>query len=260
MTRSTPRSGARVCGGASATRCWSGRLRALLATVLFFVGGALGLAAYKVDYSTTNFFKQSVDSVEGFEVLGRSFPKGTLAPITVLVERSDGPVTRRDVSEAVVRLERVNGVARATPTGLRSTQRRDRLHRRDPRERPLRGVDARRRAADPRQRRRPRPWIERSGRRRQRDPVRLRPDYPGRPEADRADHAAGDRDHPRGAAEGADCPAGADRQRDPLASSARSACRSCSSGSWSGTPVSTPRSRLSRSSSWSRSASTTRSS
>jgi RND superfamily putative drug exporter len=94
---------------------------ALLATVVLFVGGAVGLAAYKVDYSTTNFFKQSVDSVEGFEVLGESFPKGTLAPITVLVERSEGPVTRRDVREAVRRLDSVDGVARATPTGLRSS-------------------------------------------------------------------------------------------------------------------------------------------
>jgi RND superfamily putative drug exporter len=93
---------------------------ALFATTAVFVGGALGLAAYKVDYSTTNFFKESVDSVEGFEVLGRSFPKGTLAPTTVLVERSPGPVRQADVSETVGRLEAVNGVARATPTGLRS--------------------------------------------------------------------------------------------------------------------------------------------
>ena len=49
---------------------------ALLVTVVFFVAGALGLAAYKVDYSTTNFFKKSVDSVEGFEVLRESFPAG----------------------------------------------------------------------------------------------------------------------------------------------------------------------------------------
>jgi RND superfamily putative drug exporter len=95
-------------------------LPALLATVVVFVGGALGLAAYKVDYSTTNFFKESVDSVEGFEVLGQSFPKGTLAPITVLVDRSDGRVTQRDVREAVGKLEAVNGVARVRPTGLRS--------------------------------------------------------------------------------------------------------------------------------------------
>ena len=58
-------------------------LAALLATLLLFACGALGLLAYKVDYSTTNFFKQSVEAVEGFEVLGESFPKGTLAPTTV---------------------------------------------------------------------------------------------------------------------------------------------------------------------------------
>jgi putative drug exporter of the RND superfamily len=95
-------------------------LAALVVTVVVFAGGALGLLAYKVDYSTTNFFKQSVDSVEGFDVLRRSFPAGTLAPTTVLVERSDGPVTRSDVAAAVQRVDGVNGVARATPTGLRS--------------------------------------------------------------------------------------------------------------------------------------------
>ena len=93
---------------------------ALAATVAVFGAGALGLLAYKVDYSTTNFFKKSVDSVEGFDVLGRSFPAGTLAPTTVLVERSDGPVTRQDVAGAVQRVDSVDGVARATPTGLRS--------------------------------------------------------------------------------------------------------------------------------------------
>jgi RND superfamily putative drug exporter len=95
-------------------------LPAMLATVAFFMGGAIGLAAYKVDYSTTNFFKQSVDAVEGFEVLGQAFPKGTLAPMTVLVERSGGEVTRQDVEGTVRRISAVDGVARATPTGLRS--------------------------------------------------------------------------------------------------------------------------------------------
>jgi RND superfamily putative drug exporter len=95
-------------------------LPALVATVVLFVGGAIGLAAYEVDYSTTGFFKKKVDAVEGFEVLGRSFPKGTLAPMTVLVERSGGKVRGEDVTGAVQRLDAVNGVARATPTGLRS--------------------------------------------------------------------------------------------------------------------------------------------
>jgi putative drug exporter of the RND superfamily len=95
-------------------------LPALIVTVVVFVGGALGLAAYKVDYSTTNFFKDSVESVEGFDVLSASFPAGTLAPTTVLVEDPSGLVTRDDVDEAVRRLEGVDGVAGAVPTGLQS--------------------------------------------------------------------------------------------------------------------------------------------
>jgi RND superfamily putative drug exporter len=95
-------------------------LPALIVTVVAFVAGALGLAAYKVDYSTTNFFKDSVESVEGFDVLQASFPAGTLAPTTVLVEDPSGLVTRDDVSEAVRRLEAVDGVASAVPTGLQS--------------------------------------------------------------------------------------------------------------------------------------------
>jgi RND superfamily putative drug exporter len=95
-------------------------LPALLITVVVFVGGAAGLLAYKVDYSTTNFFKESVDSVAGFDLLNDSFPAGTLAPTTVLVERSDGPVTEEDVQTAVSNLNAVSGVARATPTGLTS--------------------------------------------------------------------------------------------------------------------------------------------
>jgi putative drug exporter of the RND superfamily len=95
-------------------------LPALLVTVVAFAAGALGLLAYKVDYSTTNFFKESVEAVEGFDVLSASFPAGTLAPTTVLVERSDGTVTRTDVATAVGRVQNVEGVARATPTGLRS--------------------------------------------------------------------------------------------------------------------------------------------
>ena len=62
-------------------------------TVIVFVAGALGLLAYKVDYSTTTFFKKSVESVEGFELLEEAFPPGVLAPMTMLVESDDGAVT-----------------------------------------------------------------------------------------------------------------------------------------------------------------------
>jgi RND superfamily putative drug exporter len=93
---------------------------ALTVTVALFAAGALGLLAYKVDYSTTSFFKGSVESVDGFEVLRGSFPAGVLAPSTVLVERDDGPVTQADVDKAVQTLSEQKGVARVTPTGLTS--------------------------------------------------------------------------------------------------------------------------------------------
>ena len=92
-------------------------LPALLITVAVFVTGSLGLLAYKVDYSTTTFFKKSVDAVEGFNVLAGSFPKGTLSPTTVVVTREDGPVTRPDAEAAVRKAEAVDGVAGATATG-----------------------------------------------------------------------------------------------------------------------------------------------
>jgi RND superfamily putative drug exporter len=90
---------------------------ALAVTGIAFVAGTFGLLAYKVDYSTTTFFKKSVESVEAFELLEQKFPAGLLAPTTVLVERDDGPVTPADVSGAVSRIQAVSGVASATPTG-----------------------------------------------------------------------------------------------------------------------------------------------
>jgi RND superfamily putative drug exporter len=81
----------------------------------------MGLLAYKVDYSTTTFFKKSVDSVEGFQLMEQEFPPGLLAPTTVVVEREGGQVTDIDLSVATRRLEAVDGIASATPTGRTST-------------------------------------------------------------------------------------------------------------------------------------------
>jgi RND superfamily putative drug exporter len=94
---------------------------ALIVTVTVFLAGALGLLAYKVDYSTTTFFKKKVDAVEGFKILGQSFPRGTIAPTTVLVRNDDGTVTKANVATAVQELDGVEGVASAVPTGLTST-------------------------------------------------------------------------------------------------------------------------------------------
>jgi RND superfamily putative drug exporter len=94
---------------------------ALAVTVIAFVAGAFGLLAYKVDYSTTTFFKKSVESVEGFRLLEEAFPAGLLYPTTVLVESENGPVTKADVEKAVQAVQGVDGIASATPTGDIST-------------------------------------------------------------------------------------------------------------------------------------------
>jgi RND superfamily putative drug exporter len=82
---------------------------ALAVTGIAFVAGALGLIAYKVDYSTTTFFKKSVESVEAFELMEREFPAGVLYPSTVLVERADGPVTAGDLAGTAQKVR--NGTA-----------------------------------------------------------------------------------------------------------------------------------------------------
>ena len=94
---------------------------ALAVTVGVFLLGSLGLIAYKVDYSSTTFFKKSVESVNGFKVLSEDFPAGTLSPTTVLVEQQGGSVTDQDVALAAAKLKTVNGVAGVLPTDQRST-------------------------------------------------------------------------------------------------------------------------------------------
>ena len=103
------------------TRCCERPGLALAATSLIFIVGALGILAYSVDYSTTNFFKKDVDSVEGFELMEEAFPAGTLAPTTILVERDDGEIAPADLEAAASAVEGVDKVASATPTPNIST-------------------------------------------------------------------------------------------------------------------------------------------
>jgi putative drug exporter of the RND superfamily len=88
---------------------------ALAFTVAVFGVGALGLLAYKEDYSTTNFFKKRTESIDGFRELERAFPAGTTNPTTALVERPDGPIRESDVVAVARRLESVPGVAAVVP-------------------------------------------------------------------------------------------------------------------------------------------------
>jgi RND superfamily putative drug exporter len=93
---------------------------ALIVTVLVFGAAALGTLAYKVDYSSTSFFKASVDSVEGFKLIEDNFPAGLSAPTTVLVTSESGEVKQSDVDAAIKGLEGAEGVASATDTTQRS--------------------------------------------------------------------------------------------------------------------------------------------
>jgi RND superfamily putative drug exporter len=88
---------------------------ALATTGLLLAAGAFGVLAYKEDYSTTGFFKQQTDSVDGFRAIERAFPAGTLSPTTVLLHRDDGPVTRADVQGAKAELRDTPAVAQLTP-------------------------------------------------------------------------------------------------------------------------------------------------
>ena len=84
---------------------------ALGATTALFALFALGLFAYKEDYSISGFFKKDVESVEGFEVLGAAFPEGALAPTSILVLREGGRANESDLAEVRRRVEGVERVA-----------------------------------------------------------------------------------------------------------------------------------------------------
>jgi putative drug exporter of the RND superfamily len=83
---------------------------ALAATTALFAVFTLGLLAYKEDYSIGGFFKKSVESVDGFDVLGESFPQGALAPTSILVQRDDARASDADLAAVRDRLEGIDGV------------------------------------------------------------------------------------------------------------------------------------------------------
>jgi putative drug exporter of the RND superfamily len=93
---------------------------ALTTMVALFGAGALGLLAYRENYSTTGLFTTRTESVDGFKAMQRAFPAGALAPTDVLVTRRDGPIRPADVVTARARLQRVPGVAAVSGPGERS--------------------------------------------------------------------------------------------------------------------------------------------
>ena len=94
---------------------------ALVATVLVFGVCAVGLVSYSENFSTTGFFKKEQESVDGFKVIQRALPAGSLSPTTVLVRRDDGGKVRPAQVEAVAAKTRsVENVASAQPSQQRS--------------------------------------------------------------------------------------------------------------------------------------------
>jgi len=85
------------------------------ATGLLLAAAALGVLAYKEDYSTTGFFKKPTESVDGFRAIRAAFPAGTLSPTTVLVTREGGGVKPADVEAAQARLSSAENIAQITP-------------------------------------------------------------------------------------------------------------------------------------------------
>jgi putative drug exporter of the RND superfamily len=84
---------------------------ALAATTALFAVFTLGLLAYKEDYSIGGFFKKDVESVDGFDILGESFPQGALGPTSILVQRDGGRATDADLAAVRDLLEGIDGVA-----------------------------------------------------------------------------------------------------------------------------------------------------
>jgi RND superfamily putative drug exporter len=79
---------------------------------------ALGVLTYKEEVDVVGMFRKSTDSTEGFKLLATGFPKGTLYPNTVLVDRGGGPLRPTDVATVRAAVQSTPGVAAVSdPTG-----------------------------------------------------------------------------------------------------------------------------------------------
>ncbi|MGI8460584.1 MAG: MMPL family transporter, partial [Solirubrobacterales bacterium] len=88
---------------------------ALVGSTLLLGFLCLGLLTYKSDFNINSFFRDKPESVQGFEILGESFPAGFLDATTMLVERTDGQTTEEDLNEAIAKVDAVDGVERVLP-------------------------------------------------------------------------------------------------------------------------------------------------
>lgn len=97
---------------------------ALALAAIALMAGAGGVATYESSGDFLAQFRSDVDSIQGYEVLQEGFPDGALAPLTVMIEREDGPVTERDLATAMSRIESIENVAGAAGAPDESTDKR----------------------------------------------------------------------------------------------------------------------------------------
>jgi RND superfamily putative drug exporter len=81
---------------------------------------ALGVTTYKEEVDVVGMFRKQTDSTEGFKLLSTGFPKGTLYPNTVLVDRRDGPLRPGDAATVTAAVKAVPGVAAVSDPTARS--------------------------------------------------------------------------------------------------------------------------------------------
>jgi RND superfamily putative drug exporter len=85
---------------------------------------ALGVTTYKEEVDVVGMFRKDTDSTDGFKVLSTGFPKGTLYPNTVLVERHGAPLQPPDVAAVQAAVKAVPGVAAVSDPTAQSSDKR----------------------------------------------------------------------------------------------------------------------------------------
>ncbi len=93
----------------------------LVATVVLLGTCAGGLSVYKLHADWFHQFREPTDSTLGFDVLKTRFPPGTLAPTTVLVERTEGAIRPADIDRVRAMIAQEPGVAAVVGPQRRST-------------------------------------------------------------------------------------------------------------------------------------------
>jgi len=106
--------------GRVGTRVRARPAAAALIAVAVLGASAFGLFAYHANTDPTAQFRQNPDSKQGEKVLLSRFPAGALAPITVLVERTNGPVRAIDVARVQEKVASTPGVAQVRAEQVRS--------------------------------------------------------------------------------------------------------------------------------------------